>query len=253
MTPHTPKARQPTARALSAELSELRERDAAASDDAALVAYEAKWRCKLRRLQRAFPERWRVAGLSDDEVRDLLTLSLIEALRNPKAGVWDLARPGKEWGLLVARQTLASLRKSFSLAATPSGFSEPPTRTYAPNQEEQWLEGEAERARALAQQRAEQALSRPQRQWLSAFKLSARAGGFFESSSEPNLSAASRVLGRNRSSAQRAYCELQARFGRELVSRVSDSLPKSATEKGRDTSADAKRTRGSGRKPRGNR
>jgi hypothetical protein len=85
--------------------------------------------------------------------------------------VWDLARPGKEWGLL---------------------------------------------GRALAQQRAEQALSRPQRQWLSALKLSARAGGFFESSAEPNLSAASRVLGRNRSSAQRAYGELQTRFGREL-------------------------------------
>src|SRR5882757_4103964 len=124
MTSRTSEARQPTARALAAELSELRERDAAATDDAALVAYEAKWRRKLRRLQRTFPERWRVAGLSDDEVCDLVTLSLIEALRNPEPGVWNLARPGKEWGLLVARQRLSALRKSFKLGATPVGFSE---------------------------------------------------------------------------------------------------------------------------------
>jgi len=216
MTCRTPTSRPPSARALAAELSELRERDAATTDDAALIAYEAKWRRKLARLQRAFPERWRVAGLSDVEVRDLLTLSLIEALRNPEPRLWHLARPGKEWGLLVARQKLAALRKSFKLGATPCGLSQVPALSQAPNQEEQLLEGEAERARALAQQRAEGALSRPQRQWLAALKLSARAGGFFESSREPNLSAASRVLGRNRSSAQRAYHELQTRFGREL-------------------------------------
>jgi hypothetical protein len=50
-------------------------------------------------------------------------------------------------------------------------------------------------------------------------KLSARSGGFFESSAEPNLSAASRVLGKNRSSAQRAYRELQTRFTAELSRR----------------------------------
>jgi hypothetical protein len=35
------------------------------------------------------------------------------------------------------------------------------------------------------------------------------------SSDAPNLSAASRLLGKNRSSAQRAFRELQARFDRE--------------------------------------
>lgn len=75
---------------------------------------------------------------------------------------------------------------------------------------------ESERLFSVAGQRAEQSLSRPQRRWLAALKLSARSGGFFQASAKPNLSAASRVLGKNRASAQRAYRELQARFSREL-------------------------------------
>jgi hypothetical protein len=210
-------AQEPSARALAAELAERQERDLAATDDAALVAYEAKWQRKLRRLQQAFPERWRVAGLSDDEVRDILTLRLIEAVRSPAPGALELERVGKEWGLLVARRELGALRKSFKLGAIPSDFSEAPLVMHSPNQEEQWLEGEAERGRAVAQERAERDLSRPQRRWLAALKLSARGGGFFQASAEPNLSAASRVLGKNRSSAQRAYRELQARFAHELA------------------------------------
>lgn len=207
---------KPTARALAAELSDRQERDLAVNDDAALVLYEAKWQRKLRRLQRSFPERWRIAGLSDDEVRDLLTLRLIQAVRRPEPGELELAQAGKEWGLLVVRRELAALRRGFKLGAVSADFGEAPAFIHVPNQEEQWFEDEAERGRALAQARAEQGLSRPQRQWLAAFKLSARAGGFFESSAEPNLSAASRVLGKNRSSAQRAYHELCLRFGREL-------------------------------------
>ena len=54
------------------------------------------------------------------------------------------------------------------------------------------------------------------RRWFDALKLSASAGSFFAASAEPNLSAAARLLGKNRSSAQRSYRELQLRFGREL-------------------------------------
>ena len=39
---------------------------------------------------------------------------------------------------------------------------------------------------------------------------------FFRASAEPNLSAASRLLGKNRSSALRAYRELQGRFSKEM-------------------------------------
>lgn len=73
-----------------------------------------------------------------------------------------------------------------------------------------------QRARALARERAERSLSRPQRAWLAALERSANAGAFFESSGLPNLSAASRVLGKDRSSAQRAYRELRGRFIEEL-------------------------------------
>ena len=207
---------QPAAQGLAAEQSDRAERDAAIIDDRALVAYEAKWQRRLRRLQQTFPERWRVAGLSNEEVRDSLTLRLIEAVRRASPEDLALARPGKEWGLLIAQRELRALRKSFRLGATPADFSEAPSFFHELNQEELLLAGEAERELGLAQQRAEQGLSRPQRQWLAALKLSARAGGFFESSAEPNLSAASRVLGKNRSSAQRAYRELKSRFGREL-------------------------------------
>jgi len=209
--------RPPTERALANERADLRERNAAATDDAALVAYQAKWQRKLRRLQQAFPERWRVAGLSDEEVRDRLTLRLIEAVRRPTPAELELARPGREWGLLLARLELRALRRSFRLGAAPADFGELAGHQFqGTSQEERWLDDEAERCRAQAQARAEQQLSRPQRRWLAALKLSARSGGFFESSAEPNLSAAARLLGKNRSSAQRSYRELQLRFGREL-------------------------------------
>jgi hypothetical protein len=96
MKPTEPSPRAPSARALGAEQLERRERDAALTDDEALVAYEAKWQRKLAKLQRAFPARWRVAGLSDEEVRDLLTLRLLEAVRRADAEELALARPGRE-------------------------------------------------------------------------------------------------------------------------------------------------------------
>jgi hypothetical protein len=185
-----------------------------------LVAYEAKWQKKLVKLQRTYPARWRVAGLSDEEVRALLTLSLIEAVRRADVAELSQQRAGREWGLLVIQSELRVLRRAFKLKVTPADFSDVPVCSRLANQEEQWLENEMERGRALAQEHAERGLSRPQRQWLAALKLSARAGGFFESSSEPNLSAASRVLGKNRSSAQRAYRELQTRFTAELLRRA---------------------------------
>lgn len=209
----------PSARLLAAEQADRRERDVAIVDDLALVAYEAKWQKKLVKLQRTYPARWRVAGLSDEEVRGLLTLRLIEAVRRADAAELSQRRPGREWGLLIIQGELRTLRRTFKLNVTAADFGETVAVSRAPNQEEQWLESETEHERALARSQAEQRLSRPQRQWWAALQLSARAGGFFESSAEPNLSAASRVLGKNRSSAQRAYRELQTRFAAELSRR----------------------------------
>lgn len=198
------------------ELSEDAERDAAVRDDLALVHYEAKWRRILRALQQAHPGRFRVPGLSQEEVRDLLTLRLIEVLRSDPGEFWRYQRPGRAWAMQCMQEHLRVLRKCFRLDAIPADLREVPLRAYTLDQEEQWLEREAEQGRAMAQQRAERALSRPQRQWLAALKLSANAGAFFQSSELPNLSAASRLLGKDRSSAQRAYQELRVRFGREL-------------------------------------
>lgn len=216
MKPTDPSLKAPSASALAAELRERRERDAALTDDAALVVYEAKWQRKLRKLQRAFPARWRVAGLSDDEVRDVLTLKLLEALRRADAAELEMARPGREWGLLVVQRELRALRRGFRLDVVVADLGEARLLTHNPSHEEAWLEHEAAQCRGLAQARAEQSLSQPQRRWLEAFKASAGDGAFFEASAEPNLSAPSRALGKHRSSALRAYRELQARFSAEL-------------------------------------
>jgi hypothetical protein len=217
MPSHAPSAAEPSPSAVLREQSDRAQRDVARLDDDALVRYEAKWRRKVCRLQRTFPERWRVAGLSDEEVRDILTLRLIAAVRQARPDELALTRPGREWGLLIVQRELRVLRRAFKLPAVPVDFNQTPATLQALDQEERLLADEAERLLSVAGQRAEEGLSRPQRRWLAALKLSARSGGFFEASAEPNLSAASRVLGKNRSSAQRAYRELQARFSRELA------------------------------------
>lgn len=206
----------PSDRALLSERLDDAQRAAAAVADLPLIAYLEKWQRKLRRLQRAYPERWRVPGLSDDEVSDHLMLRLMEAVRCPTPSDLAARRPGKEWGLLILRLELRALRKSFRVSTLPVDFAEAIGDSRSLTQEETLVELEAERSRALAEARAERQLSQPQRRWLAALRLSAGAGNFFAASAEPNLSAAARLLGKNRSSAQRSYRELQLRFGREL-------------------------------------
>jgi hypothetical protein len=201
---------------LQRALADERERDLAATNDTALVSYQRKWERKLARLQRAHPQRWRVPGLSDEEVRDALTLRLIEAIRELPAKDPAPCRSGKEWGLCVAEEHLCRLRRSFRLGATPTDFARASLSARVPSQEEHWLELEEERCRVRAGQLAEEQLSRPQRRWLDALKSAAHEGEFFEGSQRLNLSAASRRLGMNRSSASRADEAQQARFSREL-------------------------------------
>lgn len=206
-----------TLRDSAALAADANERDAAANSDAALVGYQQKWERRLVRLQRSYPARWRVPGLSDEEVRDALTLRLLEVVRGDPAAYAQYATGG-EWGLAVMRRHLSDLRRSFRLGATPTDFSDEPSsaREREPDQEHQLMELEGDACRGLAAARAQSQLSRPQRRWLAAMKLAASGGAFFESSQELNLSAAARVLQKNRSSAQRAYRELQLRFSREL-------------------------------------
>lgn len=203
----------------AAEL-DARMRDAARVDGAALVRYERKWALRLVRLQRAHPGWWRLPGLSDEELRDALTLRLIEALvadSEPSARALEqeaLAR-GKEWGLVVLERELRRLRAAFKLKIVLEDpvFEHQP----APGEEDRLLELETVRLRALAGENAERSLTRPQRKWLAALKVSARSGAFFEASGKPNLAAASRLVEKNRSSAQRAFGELSRHFARELA------------------------------------
>lgn len=196
--------------------SDERDRDLAITDDAALVRYQAKWSRKLARLQRAHPGRWRVAGWSDEEVRDVLTLRLIEVVRGDRAAHACFVRPEMEWGLSVVEQHLRELRKRFRLAATPTDFDDAVLLQREAGAEARYLDLEADACRALAQRNAREQLSRPQRRWLAAMTLAANDGEFFAASGRLNLSAASRQLGRNRSSAQRAYEQLQTCFREQL-------------------------------------
>lgn len=199
------------------ERADRRERELARASDTALVAYEAKWRGRLARLQRRYPARWHVPGLSNEEVLDLLCLRLIEVLRSGDPELLALESTGRPWGLMVAVRERRALRQAFRLAITPHDFSEAPSYRSALDQEQACLEAEEQTLFARAGECAKRQLSRPQRRWLAALELSARTGEFFAASSEPNLSAASRILGKNRSSALRAYRELQARFASELA------------------------------------
>lgn len=198
---------------LAAELADELARDHARTDDAALVAYEARWRKRLARLQRVHPARWRVPGWSDEELRDELLLRLVVAVRLEPGADDARARPGKEWGLLVLAGERRALRKKNRLEIV---LVDPkPARDRSPTGEDRLLDLEEATLREQARVRAEAGLTIPQRRWLSAMKLSANAGAFFASSGELNLAAAARVLDKNRSSAVRAFDELQRVFGRE--------------------------------------
>jgi hypothetical protein len=198
---------------LAAEAADERERDAALTDDAALVAYERKWARSLVRLQRAHPARWRLPGLSDDELRDELTLRLIEAVRARPEERARHQRAGKEWGLLFLEQQRRVLRRAFALPVVLADA--PPFPDRRATEEERLIEEEAASARAVASELAERGLSRPQRRWFAAMRMTATAGTFFAASGRLNLAAVSRLLARDRSSANRAFEELQRRFVRE--------------------------------------
>lgn len=200
-------------------LAEERERQLASRDDAALVRYLARWEQALCRLQRAHPQRWHVPGLSEEEVRDALTLRLFEAVRELAAPPGDepaAAPAARPWGLGVMQRHLRVLRRAFRVGATLTDLQQAPVFERGPSQEERWLSHEADVCRAIALERAEQQLSQPQRRWFSALQSAADAGAFFRASERVNLSAAARLLDKDRSSAQRAYESLQACFQREL-------------------------------------
>jgi len=196
------------------ELEDARMRDAAVTDDDALVAYEKKWTVRLAKMQRTHPQHWHVPGLSDAEVRDELTLRLIEAVRTKPDERARHRRAGKEWGLLFLASQRRELRRAFKLRIVLDDVSAVLDRSI--DEEEVLIERDTDRVMTIAREHAERDLSRPLRRWFAAMKLTANAGAFFESSGRLNLAAASRVLDKNRSSALRAFGELQNHFGRAL-------------------------------------
>jgi hypothetical protein len=169
---------------------------------------------RLARLLRAHPARWGVPGLSDGEVSDELTLRLIEAVRSSPAEHSRYDRAGKEWGLTVLAAERRDLRRAFRVKIVLADVT--PVACRSLTGEDRILELETAQHLELARERAERGLSRPQRRWFAALKESAEHGAFFEASGRPNFAAASRLLDKHRSSAQRAFRELERHFGREL-------------------------------------
>lgn len=216
-----------------------------ARDETSLVQYLKVWEHKVRKLQRRHPERWCVRGWSDEEVRDALTLHLFEAVQfeavqgggNASFSSADVpcgngdARPDSDdvprgnddaqpdsddWALDLLARRVRELQRGSRLNVTVMDLSDAPLLQREPSHEERYLEQEDDTRHATAAERARESLNQPQRRWLAAMQWTANRGDFFESSDRPNLSAASRVIGKNRSSAARAYKELQARFQEEL-------------------------------------
>jgi hypothetical protein len=148
-------------------------------------------------------------------VREELLLRLVESVRTKPEERAQHAHDRKEWGLAFLEHARRALRAGFRLEIVPADVT--PTLDRAPTEEERLIDEQHDSARALARERAESALSKPQRRWLAAMKMSANAGAFFESSGDLNLAAVSRVLDKDRSSAQRAFEEISRRFCRELA------------------------------------
>ncbi len=200
---------------LEAERREDARRAAAAQCDRELVRYEQHWAKRLRALQRAHPVRWHVPGWSPEEVVDALTLHLIEGVRGDPASDAE-GRPGREWGLLRAEARVRALRRTCRLEASPCDLRTAVLPAREEDPETAWLDAESERCRAIARRAAEEALAPSQRSWLGALRATVTDGDVFCASGKPNLSAASRRLGMNRSSALRAYRELRETFSAAL-------------------------------------
>jgi hypothetical protein len=198
------------------ESEDARDRVAAMTDDRALVAYESKWRRRLVRLLRRHPARWRLPGLSDEELIDELLLRLLAAVRT---GTREPAeRTDGQWSLRFLAREQRKMRRAFRLDVVLAAPADAPGFGLEPRSaEDLLLEEEHASLRSRATAQAEASLSRPQRRWLAAMKMSANAGAFFEASGKPNLSEAARLLDRNRSSATRAFEELQGRFAHERI------------------------------------
>lgn len=196
---------------LEAERLEDLRRSAAAERDAALVRYELHWANRLRRLQRAHPGRWYVPGWSPEEVVDALTLDLIEGVRGGSTQGAQ-GRPAREWGLLRAEAHVRALRRTFRLEASPFDLRVAPLPSRGLDPETAWIDAESERCRTAAEGAAEASLVPTQRTWLDALRATVHEGEVFAASGKPNLSAVSRRLGMNRSSALRAYRELRETF-----------------------------------------
>ncbi len=191
-------------------------REEARSSDPALCAYEARWRARLRASMRKRPRYFHVAGLPGDEVLDALVLGLVEHVRgagcsSPNRGDAEGA-PNRPLELVLAETTVRELRRRFRLAATPVDFREVVVQSRAETPEQAVLDREHDTTRERAARRAEAGLDPERRAWLEAFRRSANDGNFFAESGKPNLAAASRVLGKHRSSALRAYVELGRHF-----------------------------------------
>lgn len=199
---------------------------ATSRDEGSLVQYLEAWERKLKKLQRRHPERWCVRGWSNEEVRDALTLHLFEAVHegddarphgdDARREGDDARREGDDWALELLTRRVRELQRGSRLNVTVMDLSEAPLLQREPSHEERILELEDNARRSAAAERAREGLNQPQRRWFAAMQWTANRGDFFESSDRPNLSAASRVIGKNRSSAARAYRELQARFQEEL-------------------------------------
>lgn len=194
-------------------------------DATSLVQYLKVWEHKVRTLQRRHPGRWCVRGWSDEEVRDALTLHLFEAVQSGDAprdtdgtmhSGGDAPRDTDDWAFALLARRVRELQRASRLNVAVMDLSDAPLLQREPSHEELHLELEDNSRRATAAERARENLNQPQRRWLAAMLWTANRGDFFEASDRLNLSAASRVIGKSRSSAARAYKELQSRFQEEL-------------------------------------
>jgi len=176
-----------------------------------LAAYLENWQKRLAKLQRVFPslrrDGWRVPGKTEEEVRDLLIVELLWAIRNPY--IFKLyERPGEEASFRYLRRRKDNLRRRRKIYEyTPKLIAQELYR--APETPEQVLIAkEAPGSAAEIIEEIKTGLSGNRSRWLSAMQEDVRKRG------KLNLASVSQQLGKNRASGSRAFRAIRAEFER---------------------------------------
>jgi hypothetical protein len=195
-------------------LDERRRLNAARSDDA-MQKYLARWDRSIKKFRIAFPRRWRVPGLSDEELRAELQLRLLNRLRGGLT--WEAyEKPGAEATyMFLDRERNAMRKRNRMYDATVTLGNLPATRADASPTPDVLVEREDTLIGIrISFESALREMSTRQGSWLRSFLEDVVAHG------DLNEARVAELRGRDRSSA----CHAKRRIRAAILSKLDPAL-----------------------------